>query len=70
MIHVRLRPEIEKRLNRIAKESGRSIASLAGELIEGNLEELGDQRLAEARLQKRSKTFTSVEIRKKLRLDD
>jgi RHH-type rel operon transcriptional repressor/antitoxin RelB len=70
MISIRLKPDIEKRLTRLAKETGRTKSFLASKLIEENLDETEDRYLAEARLEKRGRTYTSRQVRRELRLDD
>jgi predicted DNA-binding protein len=39
-------------------------------LIEENLEDLEDRYLAEARLEKRGKTYTDAQVRRELGLED
>jgi RHH-type rel operon transcriptional repressor/antitoxin RelB len=70
VLSIRLKPGIEKRLNRLAKETGRTKTFYASKLIEENLEDLEDRYLAEARLEKRGKTYTSAQARRELGLDD
>ena len=69
MLAIRLPDKIEKRLDRLAKRTGRTKTYYARELIEGNIEDLEDRYLAEARLEKRGSTLTSRQVRKKLGLD-
>ncbi len=64
-----LDPAIERRLSEVAKRTGRTKTYYARELIEGNIEELEDRYLAEARLEKR-RPLTSQQVRKELGLDD
>jgi RHH-type rel operon transcriptional repressor/antitoxin RelB len=61
---------IERRLDRLAKETGRTKTFYASKLIEENLEDLEDRCLPEARLEKRGKTYTSAQVRRELGLDD
>ncbi len=70
MLSIRLKPGIEKRLSRLAKETGRTKTFYASKLIEENLEDLEDRYLAETRLEKRGKTYTSAQVRSELGLDD
>jgi len=70
VLSIRLKPSIEKRLSRLAKETGRTKTFYASKLIEENLEDLEDRYLAEARLEKRGKTYASVQVRNELGLDD
>jgi RHH-type rel operon transcriptional repressor/antitoxin RelB len=65
-----LKPAIEKRLSRLAKKTGRTENFYARQLIEENLEELEEQYLAEARIEKRGRTYTTAQVRTKLGLDD
>lgn len=70
MLSIRLKPSIEKRLSRLAKETGRTKTFYASKLIEENLEDLEDRYLAEARLEKRGKIYTDAQVRRELGLDD
>ena len=70
MLSIRLKPELEERLSRLAKETGRTKTFYASQLIEENLEELEDRYLAEARLEKRGKRYTNAQARRQLGLDD
>jgi RHH-type rel operon transcriptional repressor/antitoxin RelB len=63
---LRLDPDIERRLDELALRTGRTKSFHARELIESNLEDLEDRYLAEARLEKRSPTLTSNQVRKTL----
>ena len=69
MLSIRLDPDIEKRLSELAKRTGRTRSYYARELIEGNLEDLEDRYLAEARLEKRRPSLTSRQVRKQLGLE-
>jgi len=70
MLSIRLDPEIERRLAELARRTGRTKSYYARELIEGNLEDLEDRYLAEARLEKRRPPRTSRQVRRELGLDD
>jgi RHH-type transcriptional regulator, rel operon repressor / antitoxin RelB len=70
VLSIRLKPSIEKRLSRLAKETGRTKTFYASKLIEENLEDLEDRYLAEARLEKRGKVYTDAQVRRELGLDD
>ncbi|HWY44795.1 MAG TPA: TraY domain-containing protein [Candidatus Sulfotelmatobacter sp.] len=70
MLSIRLKPALERRLNRLAKQTGRTKTFYASKLIEENLEDLEDRYLAEARLEKRGKRFTSAQVPRQLGLDD
>jgi len=69
MLSIRLDPDVERRLTDLAKRTGRTKSYYARELIEGNLEDLEDRYLAEARLEKRRPPLTSRQVRKELGLD-
>jgi RHH-type rel operon transcriptional repressor/antitoxin RelB len=66
---LRIDPDIERRLDDLARRTGRTKSFYARELIESNLEDLEDRYLAEARLEKRRPTFTSNQVRKALGLE-
>jgi RHH-type rel operon transcriptional repressor/antitoxin RelB len=70
MLSIRLHADIERRLSELAKRTGRTKSYYARELIEGNIEDLEDRYLAEARLEKRRSPLTSRQVRKELGLDD
>jgi mRNA interferase RelE/StbE len=53
----------------LAQRTGRTKSYYARELIEGNMEDLEDRYLAEARLEKRRPSLTSRQVRKDLGLD-
>ena len=69
MLSIRLNPDIERRLSDLAKRTGRTKTYYARELIEGNIEDLEDRYLAEARLSKRSPSLTSQQVRQDLGLE-
>jgi RHH-type transcriptional regulator, rel operon repressor / antitoxin RelB len=69
MLSIRLDPEIERRLNELARRTGRTKSYYARELIESNIEDLEDRYLAEARLEKRRPPLTSRQVRKELSLE-
>ncbi|MGH9743338.1 MAG: type II toxin-antitoxin system RelB family antitoxin, partial [Candidatus Acidiferrum sp.] len=66
MLSIRLKPAVEKRLSRLARETGRTKTFYASKLIEENIEDLEDCYLAESRLEKRGKSYTSAAVRRKL----
>jgi len=70
MLSIRLDAEIERRLTELARRTGRTKSYYARELISGNLEDLEDRYLAEARLEKRRPPLTSRQVRRELGLDD
>ena len=63
MLSIRLKPDIERRLSDLAKRTGRTKTYYARELIEGNIEDLEDRYLAEARLLKRRPSLTTQQVR-------
>jgi len=69
MLSIRLDPDIERRLSELAKRTGRTKTYYARELIEGNIEDLEDRYLAEARLEKRRSPLASRRVRRELGLE-
>lgn len=71
---VRLSEDSEKRLNILAKVTGRSKAFYVRQAIENELDDLEDIYLAEKRLEDirsgKSRTYTLEEVEKELGLDD
>jgi RHH-type transcriptional regulator, rel operon repressor / antitoxin RelB len=70
VLSIRLKRDIERRLNRLAKETGRTKTFYASKPIEEDLDDPEDRYLAEARLEKRGKTYTTAQVRRELGLDD
>lgn len=74
MLAIRLPEEIEKRLDRLAKRSGRTKTYYAREAILRHIEDLEDLQIAEERLralkEDRSRTYTQHEVERELGLDD
>ena len=74
MLSVKLPADIDDRLNRLAKATGRTKATLAREAIVEHLEDLEDLYLAERRLidnrAGRSRTYTLEEVERELGLAD
>ena len=70
MLSIRLKPALERRLSRLARQTGRTKTFYATKLIEENIEDLEDRYLAEARLEKRGKRFSSAQVRSQLGLED
>ncbi len=70
MLSISLDPEIARRLAELAKLAGKSEADYARELIEEDIEDLEDLRIAEARLANPGKRLTSEQVRKELGLDN
>ena len=69
MLSIRLDFDIERRLSELAKRTGRTKSYYARELIEGNIEDLEERYVAEARLEKRRPSLTSRQVRKNLGLE-
>ena len=74
MLAVRLPPEIEKRLARLAKKTGRTKTFYVREAILEHIEDLEDAYIAESRLEDiqkgRSETISLAEVKRELGLDD
>ena len=68
MIAIRLAPEIEDRLERLAKKTGRTKSSYAREAILEHLEDLEDINLAAMRLDRPAKTYSAEEVKHELGL--
>ena len=66
MLALRLPPELEKRLDALAKRTGRTKSFYAREAIMRHLEDIEDQQLAAARTKRggRRKSLTALERRK------
>lgn len=70
MLAIRLTPDIEKRLDALAKKTGRSKTYYAREAIQEYLEDLEDYYLAETRMQKNLPELSLEEMEKRLGLAD
>lgn len=70
MLGVRLEPDIEKRLDRLAKKTGRTKSYYAKEAIRQYIEDREDSLLADEILGRNEPTFTLEEVRRELGLDD
>lgn len=70
MLGVRLEPEIEERLERLAKKTGRTKSYYAKEAIRQYIEDREDSLLADRILSRNEPTFTLEEVRRELGLDD
>jgi len=70
MLSIRLKPALERRLSRLARQTGRTKTFYATKLIEENIEDLEDRYLAEARLENRGKRYSATQVRRQLGLDD
>jgi RHH-type transcriptional regulator, rel operon repressor / antitoxin RelB len=66
MLALRLPPKIEKRLNSLAKKTGRSKSFYAREAILRHLEDLEDYHLARRRLARKSPRLTREELEREL----
>ena len=69
MLAIRLPKDIEDRLDRLAKQTGRTKTFYAREAIIEHLEELEDVFLAENRLREPGKRWTQDELEQGLDLD-
>ena len=70
MLAIRLSSEIEKRLELLAKRTGRTKTFYAREAILEHLDDLEDTYLAEKRLEKPARTFSAEEVKRDLGLED
>jgi RHH-type rel operon transcriptional repressor/antitoxin RelB len=68
MLAIRLEPEIEERLEKLAKNTGRTKTFYAREAILEHLEDLEDVYLAKQSLKKGGSIYTSDEIKRELGL--
>ena len=66
MLAIRLEPEIEERLEKLAKNTGRTKTFYAREAILEHLEDLEDVYLAKQSLKKGGRIYTSDEIKREL----
>lgn len=69
MLAIRLPPTIEKRLENLAKKTGRTKTFYAREAILNHVEELEDKYLALKRLKNPAKHWTQSELEKGLDLE-
>jgi RHH-type rel operon transcriptional repressor/antitoxin RelB len=70
MLGVRLEPEMEKRLERLAKKTGRTKSYYAKEAIRQYIEDREDSLLADEIVSRNEPTFTLAEVRRELGLDN
>jgi RHH-type rel operon transcriptional repressor/antitoxin RelB len=68
MLAIRLDPEIESRLDRLAKRTGRTKTFYAREAILAHLDDLEDIYLASQRLELPAKTYSAEEVKHELGL--
>ncbi len=69
MLAIRLPPTIEKRLENLAKKTGRTKTFYAREAILNHVEELEDKYLALRRLKNPTKRWTQADLEKDLDLE-
>jgi len=70
MLAVRLPPDTEKRLNRLAEQTGRAKSYYVREAIEAYLADREEYLLAIARLEKKNPRLSLEEMEKRLDLED
>lgn len=70
MLAIRLAPDIERRLELLAKKTGRTKTFYAREAILAHLEDLEDVYLASERLKRPAKSYTAEEVKHELGLLD
>lgn len=70
MLAIRLPEDLEKRLARLAKRTGRTKTYYAREAIEQHLEELEDIYLAQRRLARPGRRWSQEELERELDLND
>jgi len=68
MLAIRLDPDTESRLERLAKKTGRTKTFYAREAILEHLEDLEDVYLASRRLERPAKTYSAEEVKHDLGL--
>jgi RHH-type rel operon transcriptional repressor/antitoxin RelB len=69
MLALRLPPEIEKRLDTLAKKTGRTKSYYAREAILRHIEDIEDFHLATRRMKRRGKRVTLDQLERDLGLD-
>lgn len=68
MLAIRLKPELEERLNELAKKTGRTKTFYAREAIEQHLEDLEDYYLAAESARSPGRIYSSEEAKRELGL--
>jgi RHH-type rel operon transcriptional repressor/antitoxin RelB len=68
MLAIRLDTDTEKRLDRLAKKTGRTKTFYAREAILKHLEDLEDIYLSTQRLQRPAKTYSAQDVKRELGL--
>jgi RHH-type transcriptional regulator, rel operon repressor / antitoxin RelB len=66
MLAIRLQPDLEKRLARLAERTGRTKTFYAREAIEQHLEDLEDYYLAADAVKRRGRVYTAQEAKREL----
>lgn len=70
MASIRLKKELENRLDHLAEVTGRTKTFYILQLIEEHIDELEDRYIAEHRLETPTERLTSQKMREELGLDD
>ena len=70
MLAIRLPPDVEKRLDRLSKKTGRTKTYYAREAIVDHIDDLEDYYLATDRLKKPGRRWTMDEVEEELGLAD
>ena len=68
MLAIRLKPDLEERLDALAKKTGRTKTFYARQAIEEHLEDLEDYYLALEALQEPGRIYTAEEAKRELEL--
>ncbi len=68
MLAIRLKPEMEERLTKLAEKTGRTKTFYARQAIEQHLEDLEDYYLAAQSLEKSKRSYTPEEAKRELGL--
>jgi len=68
MLAIRLKPELEERLERLAKKTGRTKTFYAREAIEEHLEDMEDYYLAAEAASNIKRVYSSEEIKREVGL--
>lgn len=63
MVTLRLKPTVEKRLAKFARESGQTKTAFALQALEEKLEDSEDVAVAMARLKKPARTYSAAEVK-------
>ncbi len=68
MLAIRLKPDLEERLTKLAEKTGRTKTFYARQAIEQHLEDLEDYYLAAESLEKSKRIHTPTEVKRELGL--